>query len=80
MSGAKNLQVSPQSNQKSEYKYEYGRSERLIMQMEICDQQNTTVIQILAWRTKLAKSALPEIENGHSQESIRIAIFSHRTS
>ena len=30
MSGAKNLQVSPQSNQKSEYKYEYGRSERLI--------------------------------------------------
>ena len=40
------------------------------MQMEICDQQNTTVIQILAWRTKLAKSTLPEIENRHSQELI----------
>ena len=42
------------------------------MQMEICDQQNTTVIQILAWRTKLAKSTLPEIENRHSQELIHI--------
>ena len=40
------------------------------MQMEICDQQNTNVIQILAWRTKLAKSTLPEIENRHSQELI----------
>ena len=40
------------------------------MQMEICDKQNTTVIQILAWRTKLAKSTLPEIENRHSQELI----------
>ena len=49
------------------------------MQMEICDQQNTTVIQILAWRTKLAKSTLPEIENRHSQEliTLRARTFCH---